>query len=110
MLNRFQTSLIRNAAAIAAFIADDTGKVIEMSTVTNSLPSAYYYANGGTWQNTTAGLSWNKRLSSLGLTEGEQITVGLVAVPEYYETGPHRKPSCVFTSASWAQALSKPSP
>ena len=87
VLNRFQTSLIRNAAAIAAFIADDTGKVIEMSTVTNSLPSAYYYANGGTWQNTTAGLSWNKRLSSLGLTEGEQITVGLVAVPEYYETG-----------------------
>ena len=84
-LIRFQTSLIRNAAAIAAFVADDTGKVIEMSTVTNSLPSAYYYVNGGSWQNTTAGLSWNKRLASLDLAEGEKVTVGLVAVPEYYE-------------------------
>ncbi len=26
ILNRFQTSLIRNAAAIAAFVADDRGK------------------------------------------------------------------------------------
>ena len=86
ILNRFQTSLIRNAAAIAAFVADDRGKVLEMSTVTNSLPSAYYYVNGGSWQNTTAGLSWNKRLASLDLVEGEKVTVGLVAVPEYYET------------------------
>ena len=37
-------------------------------------------------QNTTAGLSWNKRLASLDLVEGEKVTVGLVAVPEYYET------------------------
>ncbi len=62
-------------------------KVLEMSTVTNSLPSAYYYVNGGSWQKyDKAGLSWNKRLASLDLVEGEKVTVGLVAVPEYYET------------------------
>lgn len=86
VLNRFQTSLIRNAAAVAAFIADDSGKVIDMTNVSNGVVGAFYYVNGGAWQNTAAGLSWNKRLASLGLAEGERITVGLVSVPELYET------------------------
>lgn len=85
-LSRFQVSLIRNAAAIAAFIMDSNGKVLDMTTVTNNFPSAYYYVNGGSWQNTAGGLTWNKKLGTLGLKQGDQVTVGMVAVPEYYET------------------------
>ena len=86
VIERFQTSLIRNAAAVAAFIADESGKVLDMTNVTNGVVGAYYYVNGGAWQNVAANLSWNKRLSTLNLVEGEKVTIGLVAVPEYYET------------------------
>lgn len=79
-------TLIRNAAALAPFAMDESGKVLWLGSVTKNALSAYYYVNGGTWQNTTRTVTINKAISSLKLSEGDKVTIGLVAVPEYYGT------------------------
>lgn len=84
-LYQFRYNLIRNAAALAAAITDENGKVLWTGSVSNNVLGAYYYTNGSAWRNTTvSGYTVNKSVASLGLAEGEKLTVGLYAIPEYY--------------------------
>lgn len=78
-------SPIRNAAAAAAVATDQNNNILYMSAVTEQWVSAYYHVNGASWLRTTSSLMINKKVSSLGVTEGDTLTVSMVAVPEYYE-------------------------
>ena len=76
---------IRNVGSMGAAITDADGKVLWNSSISGNRNSAYYYVNGGTWQNTSpANFSINKSLGSVGVKEDDQITVGFYALPEYY--------------------------
>ncbi|MGN1408816.1 MAG: S8 family serine peptidase [Eubacteriales bacterium] len=85
-LYQYKLSLIRNAAGIAYFATNADNEVISLSSVTEQAASAYYYVNGSAWQNTSASLTMNQKVSALGLNEGDKFTAGIVAIPEYYET------------------------
>ena len=84
---QYKITLIRNAAALTMLVTDEEGKVLTMGSVSNQATSAYYYVNGGAWQNTSATYTFNKKVNTLGVKEGDVINVSLVAIPEYYENG-----------------------
>lgn len=83
-LYRYKMSLIRNAAALTVFVADENGKVLDLGRVASQVTGAYYYANAGAWQDTVSYYNYNRRVSALGVREGDVIQVGLIAIPEYY--------------------------
>ena len=76
---------IRNAATLGFAVQDEDGEVLlAQSSATNKF-SAYYYVNGATWQNTSPSTyNVGKTLSSAGVKEGDKVTVGFYALPEYY--------------------------
>lgn len=82
---QYRFSLIRNAAALFVYYQDADGKIIDTTVINEQAPSAYYYVNGGSWQNTAYNITMNQKVASLGLKEGDKFTVGVVAIPEYYE-------------------------
>ncbi len=86
VLSKYYMTLIRNAAAVATVVTNQEGKVLYCSGVANDALGAFYYVNGGSWQNTQASMTINKTLASFGAKEGDVITVSMVAVPEYYVT------------------------
>ncbi|MBR4424972.1 MAG: S8 family serine peptidase, partial [Oscillospiraceae bacterium] len=76
---------IRNIGSSAPAVLDEEGKVLWLGNVGGTRYSAYYYVNGGAWQNLSpATASMNKSLGSLGLEPGDKVTVGFYALPEYY--------------------------
>ena len=76
---------IRNIGTLAFAVTDADGKVIGASSINGNIYAPYYYVNGGSWQNTGAkNFSVNKTLKSVGAAEGDVVTVGLYALPEYY--------------------------
>jgi len=76
---------IRNVATLGFAIQDEEGKVIFAQATPIAKAGAYYYVNGGSWQNTGASnYNVGKKLSSAGLQEGDKVTVGFYALPEYY--------------------------
>ena len=76
---------IRNAATLGFAVTDANGKVLYAQATPTWKYSAYYYVNGGTWQNTSpASYNVNKALSAAGVQEGDKVTVGFYALPEYY--------------------------
>ena len=78
-------NLIRNAATTGVLALDGEGNVLKSSITPGQTYSAYYYVNGGAWQNTstrTAGLGYP--VSTFGLSEGDTFLLGYFAVPEYY--------------------------
>ncbi len=85
-IKQFKVALTRNAAAVAGFAMVD-GEVVYLSGVTNRFAGAYYRANVDAWYNTSATLYMSKAISAFGAEEGDEITIGVVAVPEYYENG-----------------------
>ncbi len=85
-LSSYPVGLIRNADAMAVLITDQDGNILMLSDVTNRVNGAWYYENYGSWQSTTTEVSINKKVSALGVSEGDTITVSVVAVPEYYQT------------------------
>ena len=85
-LAKYYMSVIRNAAAAAYFVKNEaTGEIVYMGGITEQLSGAYYYTNGGKWQNTAASLTANQKVSSLGFKEGDKFTAGVALIPEYYE-------------------------
>ena len=87
-LAKYAVSVIRNAAAAVYFVKDETtNEILYMGGVTNQVFGAYYYTNGAAWRNTAASLTANQKIASLGLTEGDKFTAGVVLIPEYYEDG-----------------------
>ena len=84
-INAFNYLNIRNVATLGFAIQDAEGKVLFAQATPTQKYSAYYYVNGGTWQNTTpANYNVGKKLASAGVQEGDVITVGFYALPEYY--------------------------
>ena len=76
---------IRNAATLGFAVLDEEGKVLYAQANAQNKYSAYYYVNGATWQNTSPSkYNVNKKLSATGVQEGDVVTVGFFALPEYY--------------------------
>ena len=76
---------IRNAATLGFAVTDADGKVVYSQATPTQKFSAYYYVNGGSWQNTNpAAYNVGKTLGSTGVKEGDKVTVGFYALPEYY--------------------------
>ncbi len=74
--------LIRNAAASQFYATNLTTGELLGSNELGAVSSAYYYTNGGYWNNT--GYSLNTALPAVGGTEGDQIYAALTLAPEYY--------------------------
>ncbi|MBE6945571.1 MAG: hypothetical protein E7459_05735, partial [Ruminococcaceae bacterium] len=83
-LKNWKVTLIRNAAAVASYVMNEAGEVVYISNPTNNVYGAYYYTAGSVWRNTSTSVNIGTAVSKLGLNDGERITVGVVAVPEYY--------------------------
>ena len=76
---------IRNIATQAFAVTDEEGKVIYSQAASGQKFAPYYYVNGGTWQNVgVANYNVGKTLGSTGVKEGDKVTVGFYALPEYY--------------------------
>ncbi|MDY4219826.1 MAG: S8 family serine peptidase [Candidatus Faecousia sp.] len=85
-LYQYRLSLIRNAAALTVAVTNQEGDVLYLGNVFEQAGSAYYYTNRGTWMDTVGTYTMNRRVSSLGVREGDVLQVSVVAIPEYYET------------------------
>jgi lactocepin len=76
---------IRNIATQAFAVTDEDGKVIYSQAAAGQNFAPYYYVNGATWQNVgTRNYNVGKTLGSTGVKEGDKVTVGFYALPEYY--------------------------
>ena len=73
-------TLIRNAAA-SKFSASVNGTVLDEGEL-GPVYSAYYYVNGGYWNNTQLSLALNSFLA--GAKENDVVDVALTMAPEYY--------------------------
>ncbi len=77
-------TLIRNAADLHAVVMQD-GKVLQSKYIASNPDRAFYHVNEESWFCTDAVTDKiGFDLSSLGLSDGDRITAGLLAVPEYY--------------------------
>ena len=84
-LYQYQISLIRNAGAVMAVITDEAGDILWTGSVQDQVNAAFWYASYEAWTDTAIAYAMNKKVSTLDVAEGDEITVTLVAVPEYYE-------------------------
>ena len=76
---------IRNLATLGFAVLDEEGKVVYAQATPTQKYGAYYHVNGGSWQNTSpSNFKVNKKLSATGVQEGDVVTVGFYALPEYY--------------------------
>ena len=83
---QYRLSLIRNAAAITVRITNQRDEELYLGTIFHQAGSAYYYSNRATWMDTVSTYTMNRKVSSLGVKEDDQLTVSVIAIPEYYET------------------------
>ena len=86
-LHQYAVSLIRNAAALGILLTDENGEVIYNCGAASNLSSAYYYTNWGVWYDTWYNVDIAKKMSTIGVKEGDKVTITVVSVPEYYLTG-----------------------
>ena len=76
---------IRNVTTLGFAVTNADGRVLYSQVTPTSKYAAYYYVNGGAWQNySPANYSVNKKLAAAGVKEGDKVTVGFYALPEYY--------------------------
>lgn len=84
-LYQYETTYIRSAAAVMVIITDQNGNVLYADDPYTQVQADFYYDSSWGWYYSTVGVPINRRVSSLGVKEDDQITVSLVSVPEYYE-------------------------
>ena len=78
-------NLLRNAGTSGWVAIGEDGSVLDSGALSGSVYGPYYYVNGGTWQNYgTRNDTVGKKVSELGLNEGDSFTLGFFAIPEYY--------------------------
>ncbi|MBR5949325.1 MAG: S8 family serine peptidase, partial [Clostridia bacterium] len=78
-------SIIRNAATIYPAIFNAAGEPLFGGDYLTKIFQPYYAAGQAKWVNTDARTAtFNRTVSSLDANEGDQITIGVFAVPEYY--------------------------
>lgn len=73
---------IRNAAASKFLAVNKTTGETLAEAEPGAVSSAYYYTNGGSWQNT--GYTLNTKFTPKGASEGDQLEASLILAPEYY--------------------------
>ncbi len=83
-LSSYRISLIRNAAYVAGYVMNEAGDVLYVSTPTPNVHGAYFYTAGAMWYATSISATIGKTPARLGLKEGDKVTAGVVAIPEYY--------------------------
>ncbi|MBR5409433.1 MAG: S8 family serine peptidase, partial [Clostridia bacterium] len=77
--------LIRNAGTVIAAAIKEDGTVLYSGSANYDAGSSWYYVNQQTWQDTDATTAtFNIKGSALNLTNGDKVTAGLFAIPEYY--------------------------
>lgn len=86
-LYSYKFSLIRNASAVTVAMTNQDGEVLYIGPAAGQTISAYYHPTTKTWNSTAAVYTMNKKVASLGVQEGDVITVTVYAIPEYYEHG-----------------------
>ena len=79
----WRTTLIRNAAKAQLTVTDADGNKLLDKNVGNNVAGAFYYTNGGKWENTTFPLNLNVNPAGLKLSEGDTFTLKLSAATEY---------------------------
>lgn len=82
-LAMWRISLIRNAAQLHLSAVDEDGNSLVDQPAGANVASAYYYANGSRWMNTSASMKMNLSAKDLGLAEGDKFTLKLSAATEY---------------------------
>ena len=76
---------IRNAGTLGFAVQDEEGNVLYAQATPTQKFSAYYHVNQATWMNTNpSNYNVGKKLSAAGVEEGDVVTVGFYALPEYY--------------------------
>ena len=77
---------IRNVATLGFAVTDEEGNVLYAQASATQKYSAYYYVNGGAWQayNNSAYNVGKALKAAAGVEEGDRVTVGFYALPEYY--------------------------
>ena len=84
-INSFTYLNIRNVATIGFAVTAEDGSVLYAQATPIQKYGAYYYSDGGTWRNTgSASYTVGKTLNQMGAQEGDRVTVGFYALPEYY--------------------------
>jgi len=89
-IGQIRYTLVRQAGTVGALgykvNADGTaGSTIFSGSVSNYVSPEYYYVNGSAWQGTSGNaVNVNKKVSALGLSEGDVFNIGVFAIPEYY--------------------------
>lgn len=73
---------IRNAAASRFLAVNETTDKTLVEAYPGAVSSAYYYTNGGTWQNT--GYTLNTKFVPYGAAEDDKLKLSLTLAPEYY--------------------------
>lgn len=73
---------IRNAADSRFTVYNETKDTLIKETNPGAVSSAYYYTNGGTWQNT--GYTLRPMYTPTGVADGDKINIALTLAPEYY--------------------------
>ncbi|MGM9641023.1 MAG: S8 family serine peptidase, partial [Faecousia sp.] len=81
-VSKAQFTAIRNAAASRFTAANRTTDETYTEAFPGAVSSAYYYVNGGAWQQT--GYTLNTKFTPKGAAEGDVLDLALTLVPEYY--------------------------
>ncbi|MBQ1503556.1 MAG: dockerin type I repeat-containing protein, partial [Clostridia bacterium] len=84
-LSGFTYTPIRNIGTIGAAITDETGKVIWAKAIRNYLNAPFYDDEDSKWYQTDpVSYKTSVDFSELDIAEGDRITIGAYALPEYY--------------------------
>lgn len=79
--------LARNASEVLLFIKDGDGNIVDYNELGSQIPGVFPYTTeqGVAWVNPISGVQTLTTPAGLGFSEGDRFTVGVLAVPEYYE-------------------------
>ena len=86
-LGDMAVTLIRNASGFLFYVLDGEGNVVDARSG-EQLHAAYYYEAYSAWVNVNnVGLSIWETPKQMGFEHGDELTIGFMALPEYYENG-----------------------
>lgn len=85
----YNFSLIRNAADVVTYVADENDELVYGFSDTNY--SAEYYVSGG-YRYTSNKSTLGGSPDDFGFAEGDTLTVAITAIPEYYTEDAHGDP------------------
>ncbi len=85
VLSHFLITPIRNMAAMNLFITNQDGEYLFIGEPSAQVVGAFFNLSTGNWQAHDGYYGFFRKVSSLGVEEGDRITISVLAIPEYYE-------------------------